>query len=361
MASRFSRRDAAGPKEAKVPIEEAVAELITPKTRPHSLIDLMEDLQTEACPVTVEVAHYTSQNWGARHENEDRYAAHRETFGPASSSRHALNFHTIGVMDGHESETASDLVSRELPEVLARRLKAGEHFMEAFTATMAELEAALKKMTSTAGTCVNVCTVAGRFVWCANLGDCRASLVPLQVPTGMPQERATPKASSIVWLSRDHKASLPDEMRRIKAAGGTVIDGRVDGLEPSRTLGDFDVKTSVNKGVISIEPEVRRHELGDGVSPAQAILIIASDGVWDVMAGQDVCDLIHARKELLQLQYALTSRPPDADSPHSDTRPLKDLAEDLVQFSVARGSRDDCTAVVALISVQVRERRGSKD
>jgi serine/threonine protein phosphatase PrpC len=248
-------------------------------------------------------------------------------------------------MDGHDSEAASDLVSRNLPGVICRHLKAGEPFVEAYTMTMAELENELKKLASTAGTCVNSCTVAGRFVWCANLGDCRAILVPLQVPSASPPERTAPKANSIVWLSRDQKASSPEEARRIKAAGGMVIDGRVEGLEPSRTLGDFDVKMHTRKGVISIEPEVRCYELGDGVSPAQAILVCATDGVWDVITGQDICDLIHARKEIRRLQSTI------GVDPDCNTRPLKDLAEDLVQFSIARGSRDDCTAVVALISV----------
>merc|ERR1719265_1240614 len=125
-----------------------------------------------------------------------------------------------------------------------------------------------------------------------------------------------------------------------------VVDGRVEGLEPSRTLGDFDVKANTNHGVISIIPEVRRVHLGGDVCSPQAILVCATDGVWDVMSGQDVCNLIAARKELLDLQGKIHESDPDC-------RPLAELASDLVEFSVAKGSRDDCTALVAMLSASV--------
>lgn len=288
----------------------------------------------------VEVAHYTARNWGGRHENEDRWMAESAIYSPRR-----LPFHMIGVMDGHDTESASDTVARMLPGVLARHLNEGKAVGEAYTLAMEELEDALKKVHATAGTCVVSCTIAGRFVWCANLGDCRAVLVPLVVNK---TEKLAPKVLSVCWLSRDHKASAPEERKRIMQAGGMVTDGRVEGLEPSRTLGDFDVKMHVKKGVISIVPEVRRYELGDGSGPAHAILVCATDGVWDVMTGQDVCDLVQARKELGRLQAGIGGGP---GGPAPDCQPLRDLAEDLVQFSIAKGSRDDCTAVVALLSV----------
>ncbi|CAK0877793.1 unnamed protein product, partial [Prorocentrum cordatum] len=189
-------------------------------------------------------------------------------------------------------------------------------------------------------------------------GDCRAALIPLHMPDAAPNGKmaaaSAPKVARLVWMSKDHKASSPDEYKRITELGGFVNDGRVEGLEPSRTLGDFDVKMKVKKGVISIVPEVRCQEVSDGTSPGQAILVCATDGVWDVISGQDVCDLIHARKDIVRLQLALSGEVPAGTS-----QPLRDFAEDLVQFAVARGSRDDCTAVAALIDVRSPGKRGS--
>merc|ERR1712008_476776 len=39
-------------------------------------------------------------------------------------------------------------------------------------------------------------------------------------------------------------------------------------------------------------------------------------------------------------------------SPQDQQQPLQHLADDLVKLSIARGSKDDCTAIVMLISVE---------
>mmetsp|Transcript_4209 Transcript_4209/g.10845 ORF Transcript_4209/g.10845 Transcript_4209/m.10845 type:complete len:343 (-) Transcript_4209:70-1098(-) len=340
--SRFGRASrAAAPKE---PIQEADADLVTGTGMPYGLVDMEKEAKS-APTCHIEVAVHSVKNWGGRHENEDRHMAHQDTFG-------SVNFHTIGVLDGHDTDSASDLVARTLPGVLSKQLKEGKTIEQGYVAAMAELEDALKKIHASAGTCVCSCTVAGRYVWCANLGDCRAVLLPLQVPETAAAAKAT-KVQNLVWMSRDHKANLPEEKRRIAAAGGHVVDGRVEGLEPSRTLGDFDVKMQVKKGVISIVPDVRRYELGDGQPGiSQALLVCCTDGVWDVMSGQDVVDLIHARKELAALQASICA------GEKANCQPLRDFAGDLVDFSIARGSRDDCTAVCALISVLPPARGG---
>jgi len=360
MASRFRAARDRGP---SVPEVEAVI-VGTTKARawPISIQDAtcakegQEPSKDHAMRSHVEAAFYTVTNLGMRHDNEDRTIMQR-----SSCPSTALDFHMIGVLDGHDTSIASELVSKNLPVYLARKLKAeGSTVEEAYIATMADLEDKLKGNTvhPSAGTCALNCTVAGRFVWCGNLGDCRAALVNLEAPPSGksdPAKKVGAKVTSLTWMSRDHKAGVPWEKQRIQEAGGTVSqDGRVEGLEPSRTLGDFDVKAIVKKGVISIIPEVRRAELGDGTGPAQAILICATDGVWDVLSGQDVCNLIAARKELAQLQVAVledvTGEKPGLAAA-AEHKVLKMVAEDLVQFSIAKGSRDDCTAVVALISV----------
>mmetsp|Transcript_8772 Transcript_8772/g.16667 ORF Transcript_8772/g.16667 Transcript_8772/m.16667 type:complete len:331 (+) Transcript_8772:44-1036(+) len=328
--SRLAATVRQGSKEP-VAITEAA---LTNGSVPCSLDDLL--LETHGrLPQDCQVhfAFGTERNWGGRHENEDRWAAHSDTEGN-------VPFHVLAVMDGHDSEAASDTVGRRLPGILSKQLRDGITVEEAYTQTMAELEDELKEVHATAGTCVVSCLVAGRFIWCANLGDCRAAIVPLQ-PL---RANSVPILDGLCWMSCDHKASDCAERQRIEEAGGRVIDGRVDGLEPSRSLGDFDVKQQTAEGVISIVPDVRRYELGDGSGPAQAILICATDGVWDVVSGKDICDLIQAHKDLAELQQGGI----DASA---DCQPLKDLADDLVKFSIARGSRDDCTAVVAFVSV----------
>jgi len=342
MASRFSLRVRGTKKDA---VHEVTAPVVGTNVQPAGLDDVSKYIAAEhdgPHKVHVQVAHSTVMNWGARHDNEDRWVSSAE----ACTDR-ALEFHTIGVLDGHDTDAASDLVSSKLPGVIAKLLKEGYSVVEAYTRAMQELEDALKTVHSSAGTCVLCCTIAGPFIWCSNLGDCRAVLMTLK-----PAEKAkagsvaVPQVGKVHWLSTDQKAGMQAERLRIEKAGGSVLDGRVHGLEPSRTLGDFDVKLEVKDGVISTVPEIRLHEFGSEELPEQAILVCATDGVWDVISGQDLCNLVAARKELLDLQNmrgALLMK--------GDLRPLQEFADDIVKFSVGKGSRDDCTAVVGFISV----------
>lgn len=342
MASRFGLNS-----RSPIRYREDSAPLATELQGPASLLDLLQEAdgsEPQLCRVVVE--HFTTQNWGKRHGNEDRVMYHEDKLPNGS-----LSFHCVGVMDGHDTEVASDHVSRCLPLEVSRLLKEGYSVVDAYKKCMEILEAQLKQVTASAGTCVLSCTLAGRFVWCANLGDCRAMLVSLVVPDNVdatPQSSLPkPQIDRIVWLSRDHKASLPYERERIANVGGTVVDGRVGGLEPSRTLGDFDVKAGVNPDVISIVPDIKRHELGNGTDISQALIICATDGVWDLLSGTDICNLVVARNQIVALQSAMAS----SSEASIDTSVLRALAEDCVQFSVAKGSRDDCTAIVTFVSV----------
>ena len=66
-------------------------------------------------------------------------------------------------------------------------------------------------------------------LYCANSGDSRAILVT--------------KKGSVIELSHDHKPDKEGELRRIRAAGGFVEDGRVQGvIAVSRAIGDWEYK-----------------------------------------------------------------------------------------------------------------------
>ena len=66
-------------------------------------------------------------------------------------------------------------------------------------------------------------------IYCANAGDSRAVL-------GL-------KNGKLIELSHDHKPENEGETNRIKAAGGFIDDGRVNGIiAVSRALGDWEYK-----------------------------------------------------------------------------------------------------------------------
>ncbi|PWA70008.1 Protein phosphatase 2C [Artemisia annua] len=87
-------------------------------------------------------------------------------------------------------------------------------------------------------------------------------------------------------LSIDHKPDRIDERERIEQAGGFIIwagTWRVGGvLAVSRAFGD-----KLLKPYVSAEPEIQEVEI-DGVE----FLIIASDGLWNVLSNKDAVGIV---------------------------------------------------------------------
>jgi len=141
----------------------------------------------------------------------------------------------------------------------------------------------------------------------ANLGDSRAVLVQ--------------RNGSASPVSEDHKPNRPDERARVQAAGGRVIFAgcwRVQGdLAVSRAFGDAHLK----KFGVSAQPELKSYTVG----PQDAWLVLASDGLWDVVDEQ-MCGNSCAR----------------AHDPLDAARTLCDLAS-------TRGSMDNITVLVVAL------------
>jgi protein phosphatase 2C len=125
------------------------------------------------------------------------------------------------------------------------------------------------------GSTAVVAVVAPRHLVVSNCGDSRAVLC---------------RGGAAIPLSSDHKPDRPDELERIQAAGGRVIfwDGaRVFGvLAMSRAIGD-----SYLKPYVISDPEVRVLERKDG---DDEFLILASDGLWDVVSNEVACNVVRA-------------------------------------------------------------------
>ncbi|OEL18041.1 putative protein phosphatase 2C 30 [Dichanthelium oligosanthes] len=125
------------------------------------------------------------------------------------------------------------------------------------------------------GSTAVVAVVGPRHLVVANCGDSRAVLC---------------SGGAAIPLSADHKPDRPDELERIHAAGGRVIfwDGaRVFGmLAMSRAIGD-----SYLKPFVISDPEVRVVERKDG---EDEFLILASDGLWDVVSKEVACKVVRA-------------------------------------------------------------------
>ncbi|XP_064989982.1 probable protein phosphatase 2C 37 [Musa acuminata AAA Group] len=192
------------------------------------------------------------------------------------------------------------------------------------------------------GSTAVVALVGGGRLVVANCGDSRAVLS---------------RGGRAVPLSDDHKPDRPDELARIEAAGGRVIylnGARVYGiLAMSRALGDKYLKPAV----IS-EPEIRVVE----ITAADECLIIASDGLWDVLPNDLACDV--ARRCLEEADPTRGSeRLVHEDGGDTAGDPEKEHASDarcslaaalLARLALGRRSADNISVVV----IDLRRTRG---
>ncbi|KAL0585339.1 hypothetical protein ABG067_004871 [Albugo candida] len=93
-------------------------------------------------------------------------------------------------------------------------------------------------------------------------------------------------------ITKDHKASDAFEKRRIEASGGFVHNGRLDGiLAISRGFGDLAHKQD---GHLISDPDVFEHVIG----VKDEFLLLASDGLFDVLNSQQAVNLIRRKLRL---------------------------------------------------------------
>jgi protein phosphatase 1B len=194
----------------------------------------------------------------------------------------------FAVFDGHSGEQVSKHCAKNLLDcILQTEQFQADEFIKGIHTGFLELDSKMRDLPELAagvdksGTTVICAFVTPTCFYIANCGDSRAVLCR----NGLP-----------LFATRDHKPILPAEKRRIQNAGGTVVVQRVNGsLAVSRALGDYDYKNDNGLGqceqLVSPEPEIfcqDRNEEDD-------FLVLACDGVWDVMTNDDVCQFVHNR------------------------------------------------------------------
>ncbi|KDP33870.1 hypothetical protein JCGZ_07441 [Jatropha curcas] len=190
----------------------------------------------------------------------------------------------------------------------------------------------------TVGSTAVVTIVCPTYIIVANCGDSRAVLCRGKV--AMP-------------LSVDHKPDREDEYTRIEAAGGKIIQwngSRVFGvLAMSRSIGDRYLKPWIVP-----DPEVMfvPREKDD------ECLILASDGLWDVMTNQEVCDIARRRILLWHKRNGDTLSATRADGVDPAAQAA---AEYLSKLALQKGSKDNVTVIVVDLKAQRKFKRKKVD
>ncbi|KAH7298143.1 hypothetical protein KP509_25G028500 [Ceratopteris richardii] len=260
------------------------------------------------------------------------------------------DLHFFGVYDGHSGSQASNFCADRFHHALSEELATANVAadMEDNSEWKAVMKSCFLKVDrEVGGVCPNgVCDNVDSSANCCinaiapeNVGTTAviAVLTPAQiVVANCGDSRAVlSRGGTAVPVSVDHKPGSEDETSRIEAAGGRVIhwDGyRVAGLlAVSRSLGDRYLK----QYVIS-EPDV----LCVPRTKDDECLILASDGLWDVISNETACDV--ARRCLAHARRKYEHR----RSEHGDDTACAQVAALLVKLAYGRGSKDNISVVV---------------
>uniref|UniRef100_A0A2N9HA80 protein-serine/threonine phosphatase n=1 Tax=Fagus sylvatica TaxID=28930 RepID=A0A2N9HA80_FAGSY len=258
--------------------------------------------------------------------------------------------HFFGVYDGHGGSQVADYCRDRVHKALAEEIefvKKGltdgsnkdncqEQWKKALTNCFLKVDDEVGGKTflepvapETVGSTAVVAIICSSHIIIANCGDSRAVLCRGKEPMA---------------LSVDHKPNREDEYDRIEAAGGKVIQWnghRVFGvLAMSRSIGDRYLKPwIIPEPEVMFIPRAKEDEC----------LILASDGLWDVMTNEEVCDL--ARKRILLWHkkngVTLPTKRGDGIDPAAQA-----AAEFLSNRAIQKGSKDNITVIVVDLKAQ---------
>ncbi|XP_010913717.1 probable protein phosphatase 2C 76 isoform X2 [Elaeis guineensis] len=188
-----------------------------------------------------------------------------------SSKIDGQTINLFGIFDGHGGSRAAEYLKQHLFENLMKhpqfmtdtKLAISETYQKTDSDFLDAESNTLRDDGSTASTAVLV----GNHLYVANVGDSRT---------------VVSKAGKAIPLSDDHKPNRSDERKRIENAGGVVMwagTWRVAGvLAMSRAFGN-----RLLKQFVVAEPEIQEQEVNDELE----LLILASDGLWDVVPNEN--------------------------------------------------------------------------
>jgi len=249
------------------------------------------------CTLIKSFAYKENPNRGYRDYMEDKSRVVQNINGNKNS-------HLFCLFDGHGGANVSQFLQENFYKYFKEMLPMSnpqENFKELFNIIDSKIkDLNLLNIGSTA--CIIYITKENgkKVLYSANIGDTRSILI---------------SSNDYRRLSYDHRATDTNEYNRIIQSGGIVFGGRVYGtLMLSRAFGDWELKSY---GVIS-EPYVTKININEN----DKYVIIASDGIWDILDDVDVYEM----------------------SKNMDNS--KDLCNNIVEKALDKGSMDNISCFV---------------
>lgn len=256
---------------------------------------------------------YTSSLKGTRDTNEDTHTTY------LNLDEGIGNINLFCLFDGHGGYEVSHFLKKNLPKFFVNDTvkypinkkyinKVYDHLQKTLS------EQSFAKHAGCTGIVTIIYDVSGaKYLNIINNGDSRCVLC---------------RDNFAIPLTRDHKPFWPEEYHRIIQLGGKVefdgADYRVKDLSVSRSFGDLDAVPYVTH-----VPDVFRYRVD---SNSDKFIIIACDGLWDVLDNSFVVNYI------LMRCYDKTLK----------TRINKsiNIANELGKYAIEKGSTDNVTILI---------------
>ena len=207
----------------------------------------------------------------------------------------------FGIFDGHGGTDVVKFVKNRLPQLIKIYLNDLFPVEIAFKNAFKKVDEELKFFDSEyIGTTATLILIKDNKIYCANVGDTKAYII---------------YDKTYKQISNDHKCTNEDERKRITEIGGKIIKNRVMGqLILTRTLGDLYVKQF---GVIN-SPDINVYDINETIN----YIIIASDGVWDVVDLDTITNMGKAGKN------------------------VGEFCKDIVKLAINKGTKDNVSCIV---------------
>ena len=262
---------------------------------------------------------------GKRESNEDQH----NTFVNLNNTSNDINpINFFCIFDGHGGKDISKYLNKNLPPYFMSTFnkfykqkdsKIKKYIEKVYDHIESKLEKKFKNISYNVGSTAltsffyNVNNIIYYYV--INVGDCRAVLcnsknIPIQ-------------------LTKDHKPNAYEERIRIEKLNGKIyydgFDWRISDLSVSKSFGDMDALPFV-----SHKPDVFKYKLNKN----DKFLILACDGLWDVISNQDACN------------FVLDNINSSDITSNNISNSNKNIAFNLANYAINNGSTDNVSIII---------------
>eukprot|EP00005_Dracoamoeba_jomungandri_P005332 CAMPEP_0174251742 /NCGR_PEP_ID=MMETSP0439-20130205/1469_1 /TAXON_ID=0 /ORGANISM="Stereomyxa ramosa, Strain Chinc5" /LENGTH=371 /DNA_ID=CAMNT_0015332141 /DNA_START=1 /DNA_END=1116 /DNA_ORIENTATION=- len=255
----------------------------------------------------------------------------------ASTTDYPFSF--FGVFDGHGGDTASEYVQSNLHNLFAAKIKNSSEpidyaqcLRESFLQVEEEWLAKVSSSLDSSGTTAAVAVVIDDELIVGNVGDSEIVI-------------CTEDTQAHTLSELHHPKKNENEKQRVQDVGGRLFMDRVGhpvfnpsvmSIAVSRAIGDYGYKAKEltmgkNSGLIA-DPFIDQVTL----TTNHRFIIIACDGLWDVMTAQEAADFVMEHY-------------PQTGKGKVTFQKCQEVVDSLVQTAYEKGSTDNITALLVLV------------